>query len=261
MTRADHHYIEDENLSLAWARVAHRMMGRGHETEIAPLIVSITGFDSGVVREDDVIRTCLDDSLLDADQQDCNGVANTIFPESFWNPQAPRTALFDRYRRSLPRIKKASTKNRLGLYFERLIDGGPPKQPNQLEFIIGAYLERPSIRRSVLQVAIYDAKTDLTKAALRGFPCLQHVTFSPVDGGLNVNAFYATQYAFERAYGNYLGLCRLGRFVAHELDLTLTRVTCFTGIMLRDEVSASAVKRLTAAIEPSLQRMGRNARI
>ena len=48
---------------------------------------------------------------------------------------------------------------------------------------------------------------------------------------VNVNAFYATQYAFERAYGNYLGLCWLGRFVAHEMGLTLASVSCFTGVI------------------------------
>jgi hypothetical protein len=38
------------------------------------------------------------------------------------------------------------------------------------------------------------------------------------------------QYMVERAYGNYVGVCRLGQFVAHELKLPLARVTCFTGI-------------------------------
>ena len=69
---------------------------------------------------------------------------------------------------------------------------------------------------------------------------------------MNVNAFYATQYAFERAYGNYLGLCRLGHFVAHELKLTLDRVTCFTGIMLRDKLSKDAKTKLRAAIKAAL---------
>jgi hypothetical protein len=45
-----------------------------------------------------------------------------------------------------------------------------------------------------------------------------------------VNALYAAQYMVERAYGNYLGLCRLGQFVAHEMELRLARLTCFTGI-------------------------------
>ena len=34
-----------------------------------------------------------------------------------------------------------------------------------------------------------------------------------------MTGFYATQYVVERAYGNYLGLCRLGEFMAHEMGL------------------------------------------
>jgi hypothetical protein len=45
-----------------------------------------------------------------------------------------------------------------------------------------------------------------------------------------VNAFYAMHYLVERAYGNYVGLCRLGQFVAHELRLPLVRMTCIAGI-------------------------------
>jgi thymidylate synthase len=90
---------------------------------------------------------------------------------------------------------------------------------------------------------------DQTGGAQQGFPCLQHVTFAPVKEQLNLNAFYATQYAFERAYGNYLGLCRLGRFIAHELGLELARVTCYTGIFLRDPLNAGAKKKLTKVID------------
>jgi thymidylate synthase len=149
----------------------------------------------------------------------------------------------------LPRLLKASTKNRHGMYFQRLIEGGPQQYPNQLDFVISNFRSRKRVRRSSLQVAVYDARRDLTSAAMRGFPCLQHVTFAPVTGdGLNVNAFYATQFAFERAYGNYLGLCRLGRFMAHELGRTLTRVTCFTGIMLRDGCPPAASKKKLAKL-------------
>jgi hypothetical protein len=48
------------------------------------------------------------------------------------------------------------------------------------------------------------------------------------------NTFYATQFMIERVYGNYLGLCRLGQFVAHALDVNLSRVTCYTGVALAD---------------------------
>lgn len=245
-------FIVDENLSRAWGRAVRPMLGRGGVGEIAPLCVSISGFDDGVAREDTSIREALDGALAAGNNQDCHTVANTLFPESLWNSSAPRAALFKRYAFSLPRLLKASKKNRHGMYFQRLVEGGPAKHPNQLDFVIETYLSRKGVRRSALQVAVYNPLLDQTKAAQRGFPCLQHVTFAPVGGGLNVNAFYATQYAFERAYGNYLGLCRLGRFMAHELGLTLARVTCFTGIMLRDGMPAASKKTLVDAIDAAL---------
>lgn len=249
-------FIEDDNLSRAWARAVRPMVTRGGDAEIAPLCVSVTGFDGGVPREDASMRGALDGALAAAGKQDCHAVANTIFPKSMWNPSAPRSTLFDRYARSLHRMMKASKKNRHGMYFQRLVQGGPDSDPNQLDFVLKTYSARPAVRRSALQVAVYDAKRDQTAAAQRGFPCLQHVSFAPVGDKLNVNAFYATQYAFERAYGNYLGLCRLGEFVAHELKLTLTRVTCFTGIMLRDSLPASSKVKVVRAIDELIHQGG-----
>src|SRR5712692_6359755 len=149
-------FIEDENLSRAWGRAVRPMIGRGGLAEIAPLCVSITGFDDDIVREDPSIRNALDAALDEIDTQSCHTVANTIFPQSLWNPSAPRSALFERYARARPRISKMSTKNRHGLYFQRLIEGGPASHPNQLDFMIETYQERPSVRRSALQVAVYD---------------------------------------------------------------------------------------------------------
>jgi hypothetical protein len=241
-------YIEDDNLSFAWARAIRPLMTGGPK-EIAPLIVSIRKFDDGVPIEDAAVRSELDAGLERSNMQNCDTVANTIFPLSMWNADAPRAQLFDRFWRILPRLIKSSPMNRHGTYFQRLVEGGPPKHANQLDFVISNFLSRKRVRRSALQVAVYDAQRDLTSAAMRGFPCLQHVTFAPVDGnGLNLNAFYATQFAFERAYGNYLGLCRLGHFVAHELGRTLTRVTCFTGIMLRDGCPPAGSKRKLAKL-------------
>ena len=38
------------------------------------------------------------------------------------------------------------------------------------------------------------------------------------------------QYIFERAYGNYLGLSRLGSFVAQEVGLKLEQMNCVAAI-------------------------------
>jgi hypothetical protein len=244
--------VEDDNLSRAWARAIRPMLGPRAVAEVAPICVSIVGFEHGVVAEEDAIRTALDTVLKSAGKQDCHAVANTIFPESYWNQAKPRSLLFDRFKRSLPRIKDSSTKNAHGTYFERMIAGGPASHPNQLDFVLDVYAKRPSVRRSALQVGVFNPHLDQTGAAQQGFPCLQHVTFAPVKEQLNVNAFYATQYAFERAYGNYLGLCRLGRFVAHELKLELARVTCYTGILLRDGLKAQAKQRLAKVIDANV---------
>jgi hypothetical protein len=177
-----------------------------------------------------------------------SSVANTIFPTSLWNPSRKRTDLFERYLKLLPKLRRASAKNRRGIYFERMITGGPPGKENQLDFAIGAYLERKGVRRSILQVGIFNPSLDHSRAALLGFPCLQHVTFAVTADGLCVNAMYATQYLVERAYGNYLGLCQLGRFVAHELNLPLVRVTCFAGIA-EFETSTKSMSNLLGEID------------
>lgn len=235
---SNEHYIEDDNLSIAWARALRLAAARGR-SEVAPLIVSITGFDaSGAFREDDSIRSALGTVLATKNHQSVDTVASTIFPASLWNPARHRQDLFARYQRISRRVRHASRENSRGIYFERMIQGGANGRENQLEWIIKNYQSRRGVRRSALQVAIFDPKQDHSASALIGFPCLQHVTFAPTKAGLCMNAFYATQFLVERAYGNYVGLCRLGRFVAHELKRPLVKMTCFTGIAQCDESKA-----------------------
>ena len=227
------HYIEANNLSLAWGRAA-RLVAHAGAGEVGSLAVAITGFSTqGDAVEDNGIRFELERLLRARHQQSVETVSNTIFPSSLWNPAAPRSDLFERYERIVPKLKKYRA-NMHGTYFDRMVSGGPAGKENQLDFAIRTYTQRKGVRRSVLQIGVFDPHKDHSASALRGFPCLQHVTFAPTHEGLLVNAFYATQYMIERAYGNYLGLCRLGQFVAHELDRPLTRVTTFIGLAERD---------------------------
>lgn len=243
MMMTDAHYIEDKNLSFAWARAMRLVTAKGSGGEVAPLIVSVTGFDVGVVRENAAVRAALDGTLVSLGKQPCETVASTIFPTSLWNPMLPRAHLFERYEQILSKMRQATPKNRRGLYFERLTRGGPKGKENQLDFVLSTNTSRPGARRSALQLAVFDPARDHTTAAQLGFPCLQHLTFAPTKEGLCINAFYATQYLVERAYGNYLGICRLGQFAAHELKIPLVRMTCFTGIALRD-VSTKQVRQV-----------------
>lgn len=249
------HYIEEASLSVAWAR-ALWIAAAGRKRETGPLTITITGFgDDGTVHETPAIRAALNSVLAAAKKQPVDTVARTIFPHSMWNKAQPRPVLFERYERSLPRIKRASPKNRDGLYFERMISGGPPNAQNQLEHAISAYLARRGVRRSALQVATFDPSKDHSTSAQKGFPCLQHVTFAPCHGVLNVNAFYASQYLVERGYGNYLGLCRLGQFVAHELGLPFNRFTCLVGIA-KCELSKKKVAAVFDALNQATVAVG-----
>ncbi len=243
--------IVESNLSVAWGRAFLEVVRAG---EIAPLVVAIKCVDDAEPPEVPAIRAALDHALeTEGKRLSCNTVANTIFP-SIWNPGANRQELYDRYLKILPRVRRHRG-NRYGLYFERLISFGhdPNFQGgvNQIEQIIQTWL-RGNHRRTALQAAVFDPRKDHTNQRQRGFPCLQQVAFAPQgEDGLAVTGFYATQYMFERAYGNYLGLWRLGRFMAHEMGLALAQVTCVATPAVRDR-SKAELNELTETIKVAL---------
>jgi hypothetical protein len=111
------HWIEASNLGVAWSRAVTLALNSS-ESEVTPLAVSLVGFDeNGVIDEDADLRASLDSYLRSTGRQAVRSVANTIFPSSLWNPRHTRSNLFDRYLKLLPRIRKASPKNRRGIYF------------------------------------------------------------------------------------------------------------------------------------------------
>lgn len=251
--------IVEENLSYAWGRAFLAASARG-VNELVPLLVTVTDFSESLPSVDHVIREALDNCLEANGRQSCHTVANTIFPASLWNSGAERQRLYDRYLAILPRLRRMHTGNRYGLYFERLIvHGGQDDKDkvNQLEHIVTTW-QLGNHRRSALQAAILEPVADHTDQRQRGFPCLQHVIFTPLGeplgaAGLAVTGVYATQYLFERAYGNYLGLCRLGRFVAHECGLQLARMHCFSAVAKRAEVPKSRLASLTETVRERLE--------
>lgn len=240
--------IVEDNLSVAWAKAFLLTMEAG---EIAPLIVVIRLHNEGHLDEVQTIRRALDDELEEGVRGlSCQTVANTIFPLSLWNPQAGRRELYNRYFKILPRILK-DPHNRYGVYFERLIAFGHDTNfqggVNQLEHVIQTWLEG-NHRRTALLAAVFDPMRDHTNQRQRGFPCLQQVSFAREGKrGLAVTGLYTTQYIFQRAYGNYLGLCRLGRFMAQEMELELTQVTCIASPAVRDK-SIKSLQTLAAKI-------------
>ncbi|MGD0707118.1 MAG: hypothetical protein ABSA51_01545 [Anaerolineaceae bacterium] len=223
-------YKKGTSLTEVWCEVFNELSQPGI-TGITNLSISIL-IDPQYQLENLQTRNILDEKLLEKGYFKCRTTANTIFPP-LWNPNRSRDLFYSRYLKLLPTLKRLSTQNHYGLYFERLIQYSPKisdcnQSVNQLEHIINTF-KIGNHRQAALQAAIFDPTRDHTNQRQRGFPCLQHVFFSHNgDSRLTVTGIYATQYIFDRAYGNYLGLYYLGKFMAKEMGLTLANVCCFS---------------------------------
>ena len=249
--------ISDSNLSVAWSKAFSILMNPG-ATHLSPLVVKVSGFAEDTVPEDGDIRQALDASLRAVNLQSTQTVANTIFPQSMWNPDASAELLFERFRKNWPRIR-TDPLNRYGHYFQRLIEYENGNEPvNQLGHIISTW-KLQNHRHSALQASIFDPRRDHTNSRRRGFPCLQQVAFSPIGqngiGGFAVIGFYGTQHLFEKAYGNYLGLFRLGRFMAREMGLVLTQMICVASYASLGNVSRLAMTDLNTYVKARVEQL------
>ncbi len=254
--------IQGPNLSSAWARAFLRC----HTTRggvLAPAIVQFPVDDKDRTVEMSKVRHLLEQQLgalgigSVRKQSPIETVAGTIFPQSLWlRCRGDRRLLYDCYNRIWPRVHKCP-QNRNGVYFHRLIAFADDwEKGNQLEQILSAW-EKGVRRRSALQAAIFNPLKDHRASRRLGFPCLQQVVFHPNGthgkDGLSVVALYANQLLLEKAYGNYVGLYRLGKFMADQMGLRLKEVTCIaTDLKLSDEIGKHKCDRLAEALEKEL---------
>lgn len=225
--------IEDPNLSHAWARALLQIMD-GPGKEISPLMLTITEFNEDRAPiEDPVVRSALDRLLATRGFIDIETVAFTIFPQEIWDfADGDRETFFRLAQETYPRYRDLNPRaNRWGLYWQRLMMFDEvPGEGNQLAFVLDEYDRKPGARRSMFQAAVFDPRRDHRPSPYLPFPCLQHVSFVRTKIGLVLNAFYATQQLFDKAYGNYLGLSRLGAFMAREMSLPFARLNVYVGV-------------------------------
>ena len=240
--------IKEETIGAAWSKALALCHAAPHGT-LAPSCVSFRTVPPEIT--ECPAANALEAFLLQKGKSSITTVANTIFPNSLWRQsQGNRTFLYDRYLKMWPHIKHAHA-NAHGVYFQRLIAYGietSGESVNQLEFIIETWRKK-NHRFSALQAAITDPRKDMSNAPVRGFPCLQQIAFHPKGQngkeGLEIVAFYATQLLVEKGYGNYLGLYRLGQFMASQMGLTLSSVSCVAGALkLNESCNKGATRQL-----------------
>ena len=249
--------VSETSLSVAWARAFLALMEKGASMR-TPAVISINGIEDGHSLENSKIRTALDETLKKNSDSSCATVANTIFPQSMWNPNAENDAalLYQRYEKAWEGIKKCP-QNRNGVYFRRLAayhpKGSTAKPTNQLQFIVENYAGG-NHRKSAMQAAILDPTRDHTANRQKGFPCMQQVAFTPLkNDGLTVTGYYATQYVFEKAYGNYLGLLNLGRFMGKQMGMELRQVVCIASVLSRGAPTKEALDPLALKVSELLK--------
>lgn len=248
-------HVYEPSIARAYAQLLLRIVDNPGN-EIAPLVLTVTGFDLAQESPDDrAVRHALDAVLKQKGKISVSDVAFTIFPQRLWTmARGDRKKLFEFYKMAFPAYRAMNPRaNGRGLYFERMtMFGRGPCEGNQLEWILSQY--RNGVRRSMLQATTFDPERDHTASARLGFPCLQHVTFEPTKAGLVVNAFYATQQLFDKAYGNYLGLAELGAFMAHEIGMPLAQINVMVGVIKLERISKTdaALESLIAAARDCL---------
>lgn len=265
--------VMTDNLSIAWAKT-FLLASTCKKDNFSSALISIT-LENSTFAEDSTIRRMLEGTYSSLNKAPKNAKrknpkyvsirnnAATIFPKSLWKPieQKGYHYFFRFYNSSVfPALKKSDQRNKFGTYFSRM----SPQLEILLDFWNKEQKRNSRARRSALQAScsnpkldngffmapILDPEKDLTPSRVRGFPCLQQVSFCWNNNNeLSLTAFYPTQYIFDRAYGNYLGLLNLGLFMAKQMDLTFTNLNCYVNSIQTGSASKRDLKDLTLNLE------------
>ena len=242
-------FISEKDVSTAWVAALDRLLASGGDA------VNFTVAIADATAEHQAVRQILDRFMRDRRRRHhhpvelVSTVANTLFPSAWYLPErlGPGAA---EHLYELERIARQVSRRRnpRGTYFERMVAWpGPGKEEfNQLDQVVRrlrSARERGHQRGHEYEVGLAMPADEIAVPVLvagkdrntRGFPCLSHLSFSLLDGVVNLLAVYRSHDFISRGYGNYLGLGRVLQFVAEESGLPAGELTC---------VSASATAEI-----------------
>ena len=234
--------IDGHSVADVWAKLFLQLKNNPGDS-LGPSMIRIqTENAEKMVEKDSFIRVEIDKHLKEAKKPLTRETSEIIFPYSVWRAKKWNIDELSNWYLGefLPRLRAIAPSKFRRTYFERMIDfeekgaDNPDDEGNQLKFILERWKEKMEkgshFRQSGLQVAIFDPARDHSKEPYMLFPCLQQIGLHfPSKDTLGLSAYYPTQVLIERAYGNYLGLCQLGVFLAQELGVKFTEFACFVG--------------------------------
>ncbi len=235
-------FVSGPNVSAAWVDGLERLL-RG-DGEAVNFTVSI----ADPTAEEPAVRTVLD-AFIDERRaahkrsvERVSTVANTIFPESWYVERLGEGAEKHLYDLELEsrEVRHRHSGNRRGTYFERFVawpgpDGTTFNQLDQVVQRLRSTHQRGQRRGNSYEIGVTTPADEAVAAPvfvgghdrqIMGFPCLSHTSFSLQKGVLHLAAVYRNHEFIKRAYGNYLGLGRLLRFVAIQSGWPVGELTC-----------------------------------
>lgn len=229
-------FVQGSDIGSSWVAAYEQLQRTGHAVNLAVAIEEPLREDIGVRRAIEAeLVSCREQTDLSAFRrpQSMHTVANTIFPVGLYRPD--RAGAAKRFFTNALRVERqrAKAKNRRwGTYIGRLVAYPSPNgsTTNQLATALDVLNRDLNYKdRYELPVATpQDQPGDVNGGALlhgdsatdpfraQGGPCLAHMSFTSIDGRLSMTALYRAHAYEPRAYGNFLGLARLLRFLATE---------------------------------------------
>jgi hypothetical protein len=220
--------VGGSDVSRAWLAAAEHLLRAGGQCSNLAVAVADPTAETRPIRDelDAFARAVLDRR---GPMPEIHSVAGTIFPSGLYRPkaEAPAKHLYEMERLIRPAVRRHPL-NRRGTYFERLVaypqaDGS---EVNQLDRVLNKLRRANELGHrngNQYELATYHPGRDTNP---RAFPCLSHISVTLQQGRLDATAVYRNQYFLARAYGNYLGLGEVLRFLATESGFEVGELLC-----------------------------------
>lgn len=226
--------ICEQNFGTAWKTAVRFLLEQpqNHTHNLVVTIDDISGFDTNIHNKYE--QFCLSQKTLTPKQ-----VSDTIFPETAFRGRT-RDQMFTSYNKvnglfeKLRAKERAAGKSSWGTYFRRMTHypsldkRGRRIFVNQLKLIIDAMAERTSVNKASFTISTIVPGPDTKRS--RGAACLNYLAVQ-LDSNprcASLLAVYRNHNFFDKAYGNYWGLCKLLDFICSETGFASAGITCIS---------------------------------
>ena len=256
MSNRQERFISAEDVTSAWIKAVKTLMNQP-KNEAFNLTVRIEDPTIELPKQREFIEGYLRDHAGKLEEDHIETTAQTIFPRPLLfkcpDPKdyVQRQKFYAQFMKSKFIIRSFRSNSR-GTYFQRMIwwpswDTPKGQNINQLETIIQKInggiafrvvheiaLENPS-DIGINGINFYSPDADRKLVKYMSFPCLSYVSIKPESvqkpgGKIHMTALYRNHYFIGRAYGNYLGLGWLLKFIADATGRKAGELLCVSSL-------------------------------